>query len=124
MTSFAEELVRVHEEYARNVPNNYAATIPRIAKAVSERDVPGAAEALAVWLKNINLQYYGFRPEEARVLRAELEPLLTIELQTLSEFRERSTATFDKADESEVSGCSEFFGRSLVPSEQQRRSTL
>jgi len=62
MTSFAVELVRVHEEYARNVPNNYAATIPRIAKALSERDVPGVAEALAAWLKNINLQYYRFRP--------------------------------------------------------------
>jgi hypothetical protein len=66
MTSFAEELVRVHEEYARNVPNNYAVIVPLIAKAVSERDVPGVAEALAGWLKNINLQYYRFRPEKAR----------------------------------------------------------
>ena len=102
MTPFAEELVRVHEEYARNVPNNYAVIVPRIAEGVSERDVPGVAEALAIWLKNINLQYYRFRPEKARTLRAELEPLLTAELHSLSGFRERSLATLDKADETAV----------------------
>lgn len=99
MTPFAEELVRVHGEYARNVPNNYAATIPRIAKAMSERDVSGIAEALAVWLKNINLQYYRFRPEKARTLRSQLEPLLTAELHSLSGFRERLLTTLDKVDE-------------------------
>jgi hypothetical protein len=102
MSSFADELMRVHEEYARNVPNNYAVIVPRIAKAVSERDVPGVAEALAVWSKNINLQYYWFRPEKARTLRAELEPLLTAELHSLSGFRERSIGTLDKADEPAV----------------------
>jgi hypothetical protein len=99
MTPFAEELVRVHEEYARNVPNNYAVTIPRIAKALSERDVPSVAEALAGWLKNINLQYYRFRPEKARTLRSGLEPLLTAELSCVSGFRERLLTTLDKADE-------------------------
>jgi len=102
MASFADQLVRVHEEYARNVPNNYAVIVPRIAEAVSERDVPGVAEALAVWLTNINQQYYRFRPEKARSLRAELEPLLTAELHSLSGFRERSLATLDKADEPAV----------------------
>ena len=102
MTSFADELVRVHEEYARNVPNNYGVIVPRITKAMSERDVPGVAEALAGWLKNINLQFYRFRPEKARSLRAELEPLLTAELLSLSGFRERSLTTLDKADESAV----------------------
>src|SRR5438309_8761466 len=102
MTSFTEELMRVHEEYARNVPNNYAATIPRIAKAMSERDVPGVAEALAVWLKNINMQYYRFRPEKAQTLRSGLEALLTAELSCLSGFRERSLETLNKADEAEV----------------------
>jgi hypothetical protein len=102
MTPFAEVLVRVHEEYARNVPNNYAVVVPRIAKAVSERDVPGIAEALAAWLRNINLQYYRFRPEKARTLRGELEPLLTVEVHSLSGFRERSLTTLDKADEPAV----------------------
>jgi hypothetical protein len=102
MTSFADELVRVHEEYARNVPNNYEAIVPRIAKALSERDVPGAAEALAGWLKNINLQFYRFRLEKARSLRAELEPLLTAELDSLSGFRQRLLTTLEKADEPEV----------------------
>jgi hypothetical protein len=102
MASFAEELVRTHVEYARNVPNNYAATIPRIAKALSERDVPCIAEALAVWLKNINQQYYRFRPEKARTLRTELEPLLAAELHTLLGFRERLVTTLDKADEPAV----------------------
>jgi hypothetical protein len=102
MTSFAVELVRVHEEYARNVPNNYAATIPRIAKALSERDVPGVAEALAAWLKSINQQYYRFRPDETRTLRAELEPLLAAELRSLLGFRERLVTMLDKADEPAV----------------------
>jgi hypothetical protein len=102
MTSFAEELVRVHVEYLRNVPNNYAATISRIAKAVSERDIPGVAEALAAWLKSINQQYYRFRPDEARTLRTELEQLLAAELHPLLGFRERLVTMLDKADEPAV----------------------
>jgi hypothetical protein len=55
-----------------------------------------------VWLKNINLQYYRFRPDEALTLRGELELLLTAELHCLSGFRERSLAALDKAEEPAV----------------------
>lgn len=115
MASFAEELVRVHEEYVRNVPNNYATAVPRIANAISKGDVAGVAEALAGWLTNINQQYYRFRPEKARTLRADLELLLTAELRAISEFRERSLASLEKADESEVLRLFRLFRTELGP---------
>src|ERR1039458_3638598 len=98
----AEELLRVHEEYRRTVPNSYVVTRERIEKALAEQNVGKIASVVAEWLKDLNRQYYRFRPEEARDLRENLEPLIAAELAILLEFRRRRIATLTGADEQAV----------------------
>jgi hypothetical protein len=104
----AEELLRVHEEYRRTVPNSYVVTRERIEKALAEQNVGKIASVVAEWLKDLNRQYYRFRPEEARDLRENLEPLIAAELAILLEFRRRRIATLTGADEQAVR---RLFGR-------------
>jgi len=98
----AEELCRIHEEYRRTVPNNYEAIMPRVAAAFPRRDAEELASATAEWLRNINWQYYRFRPEEAATLAQRLKPILQREPETVLSFRERSIKTLMKSDEVEV----------------------
>jgi len=83
--------------------------------AICEWTLLASSRPRAAWLKNINQQYYRFRPDEARALRSELEPLLTVELQTLSGFCERSLTTLDKADEPAVPRLFGVFRAKLGP---------
>lgn len=94
-----DDLVRAHEKYTKTVPNNYDVTNERIAAALPECNSKRVAGALAEWLKNINQQYFRFRPDEARNLQNELEPLIAAECKTLLELRTRSLSTLTSADE-------------------------
>jgi hypothetical protein len=97
-----EELLKTHEEYKSTVPNNYIVTRERIEKALAEQNVGKTATAVAEWLKDLNRQYYRFRPDEAGNLREKLEPLIAAELTILLEFRRRRIATLTGEDESTV----------------------
>ena len=88
----AAELLEIHEEYRRTVPNSYDVTRERIEKALTEQNVGKIADVVADWLRDLNRQYYRFRPEEARDLSQNLKPLITAELTTLLEFRRRRIA--------------------------------
>ena len=97
-----EELRKIHEEYRRTVLNNYATTIPRIDAALSHRNTEELATATAEWLKDLNRQYYRFRPGEAATLTQKLKPILQRELETVLSFCNRSIKTLTKSDEVEV----------------------
>jgi len=103
-----EELLKTHEEYTSTVPNSYVVTMDRIEQALAEQNGGTTANVLAEWLKDLNRQYYRFRPDEARELREKLEPLITAELTILLEFRRRRIATLATADEPAVR---HLFGR-------------
>ena len=94
-----EELLNVHAEYQRTVPNNYVVTMGRIEKALAERNVRETANAVAEWVKSLNQEYYRWNPDKAVNLRENLEPLIAAELTTLLGFRGRSIATLTQADE-------------------------
>lgn len=98
----AAELLEIHEEYRRTVPNSYDVTRERIEKAITEQNVDKIADVVADWLRDLNRQYYRFRPEEARDLSQNLRPLITAELTTLLEFRRRRIAGLTPADEPKV----------------------
>jgi hypothetical protein len=97
-----EELRKAHEEYKRTVPNNYATTVQRVAAALSRRNSDELAIAVSDWLKDLNRQYYRFRPEEAATLVERLKPIVREELDTFLKFRERSVKTLARSDETEV----------------------
>ena len=97
-----DELRKVHEEYKRTVPNNYATTIQRVVAALSRRNSDELATAVAEWLKDLNRQYYRFRPDEAATLMERLKPILREELNTFLKFRERSIKTLANSDETEL----------------------
>jgi hypothetical protein len=115
MAPTPEELVRAHEKYTNTVPNNYVVTTERIANSLPERNTGKVADALAAWLKNINQQYYRFRPDEARNLRGELEPLIAAECKTLLEFRAHALSTLTRTDEPAVLRMFELFRSKLGP---------
>lgn len=104
----AEQLLKVHEEYRRTVPNNYVVTMERIEKAIASQSVSNIANVVAEWVKDLNRQYYRFRPDEARTVRENLEPLIAAELTTLLDFRRRRIATLNGSDEPTVR---RLFGR-------------
>lgn len=97
-----EELRKAHEEYKRTVPNKYAITIKRVATALSRANGDELSAAVSEWLKDLNRQYYRFRPEEAATLTERLKPMLRKELSTFVAFHERSITAFMDTDKSEV----------------------
>ena len=94
-----EELLKVHAEYTSTVPNNYVITMERIEKTLTNQNVGETADAVAVWLKDLNRQYYRFRPGEALTLRERLEPLIAAELTAILGFRSRRIGMLTSADE-------------------------
>lgn len=115
MASNLEELLKLHTEYKRTVPNKYELTVARLAIAVPERNTGKIADALSDWLKDINLQYYRFRPAKSRTLREDLKPLIAEELETLLSFRERCITTLTAEDRAAVSHVFEMFRDRLGP---------
>jgi hypothetical protein len=97
-----EELRKAHEEYKRTVPNKYAITVQRVAAALSSRNSDELATTVGEWLRDLNRQYYRFRPEEAATLAERLKPILRKELSTLLTFHARSIVLLAKADKTEV----------------------
>lgn len=97
-----EQLRKNHEEYKRTVPNSYAITIQRVAAAFSCQNADELAIAVSDWLRDINRQYYRFRPEEATTLTQRLKPIMRAELTTVLKFRQRSITTLANSDGSEV----------------------
>jgi len=97
-----EELLKVHAEYSSTVPNNYVITMERIEKTLTKQNVGETADAVAKWLKDLNRQYYRFRPDEALTLRERLEPLIAAELTAILRIRSRRIATLTSADEPTV----------------------
>jgi hypothetical protein len=97
-----EQLREAHEEYKRTVPNSYAITIQRVAAAFSRQNADELTIAVSDWLRDLNRQYYRFRPEEATTLAQRLKPILRAELNTLLKFRQRSITTLANSDETEV----------------------
>lgn len=96
------DLIKAHEEYVRTVPNSYATTVQRVSEALSRRNSEETAAFVADWLKDLNRQYFRFRPEEAATLVERLKPILKQEIDRFVKFRERSITTLTKADEGEV----------------------
>jgi hypothetical protein len=96
------ELRAAHEEYKRTVPNSYATTMRRVSAALSSRNSDELATAVADWLRDLNRQYYRFRPEEAATLTQRLKLILREELIAFLNFREHSIATLASSDEAEV----------------------
>jgi hypothetical protein len=98
----ADGLRAAHEEYIRTVPNSYASAITRVSVAFSDGNVDALATAVSDWLRDLNRQYYRFRPEEAATLVERLKPIMGRELESLRSFRERSIRALVKVDEAEV----------------------
>jgi hypothetical protein len=74
----------------------------RIEKTLTKQNVGETADAVAKWLKDLNRQYYRFRPDEALTLRERLEPLIAAELTAILRIRSRRIATLTSADEPTV----------------------
>ena len=88
---------------------------------LSHRNTDELAIAVAKWLQDLNRQYYRFRPEEAGTLVQRLKPILREELDTFLKFRERSMATIEKRDETEVLRLFALFRQNAGPLELAKR---
>jgi hypothetical protein len=97
-----EQLIETHEEYKRTVPNSYAITIQRVTAAFSRQNADDLATVVSDWLRDLNRQYYRFRPEEATTLAQRLKPIMRAELTPLLKFRQRSITTLAASDEADV----------------------
>ncbi len=108
------QLRSAHEEYVRTVPNNYAAVIVRIADALAQRDLAGAADAVAEWLRSVNEPYHSVF-NRGNASREVIEPLITVELNSLLDFRTRSIAELNDEDENTLRRVFAIFRRTLGP---------
>jgi hypothetical protein len=98
------QLRSAHEEYVRTVPNNYAA----------QRDLAGAADAVAEWLRSVNEPYHSVF-NRGNASREVIEPLITVELNSLLDFRTRSIAELNDEDENTLRRVFAIFRRTLGP---------
>jgi len=115
LTLSTQTLTQIHEQYVKNVPNSYEITVGRIAKAVNEQDLTTVIDALERWLKDLNRQYYRFRPQEARNLKETLEPLIKTHWKALLQFRQRSFTTVTVEDKGLVTSAFDSLRAKLGP---------
>lgn len=97
-----ELLRRTHQDYRRTVPNSYDVSIREVDSAFSRQNVSELARALAEWVKDLNRQYYRFRPDEANTVAERLEPILKQELTNIGKFRVRKIASVEHSEEAEI----------------------
>jgi hypothetical protein len=103
-----EGLRKAHEEYARTVPNNYVDVTTSVTEAFATLDIGRVAEAVAQWLRNINIPFHSaFNKDKASC--EVIEPLIKTGLETILQFRSRSVANLTSRDKEEVNRIFQLF---------------
>jgi hypothetical protein len=113
MIATCDDLLSMHEEYKRDVSNTYKLTLARLAPSLANRDIRNTVDALSDWLKDMNQQYYRFRPARAATLTEDLEPLIREKLEEMLGFRARQIATLSPSDRRVVSDLFDAFKSKL-----------
>ena len=114
MNATCDDLRSMHEEYKHDVSNTYELTLARLAISLPNRDIRNTVDALSEWLKDMNQQYYRFRPTKAATLTEDLEPLMREKLEEILGFRAHQIATLSTSDLGVVSDLFDAFKSKLA----------
>jgi len=97
-----EELRSTHEKYIQTVPNSYVTAVRHVDAALASRNADVLASAVSDWLRDLNRQYFRFRPDEAKTLTGRLLPIVQKNIAELVTLHGRSIKTLAPSDKREI----------------------